>query len=382
MITIIRHAEAEGNCYRRVHGQYDSLLTPNGEAQLETLRGRFHDTVFDAVYASDLYRARRTASALRAAGGQPVRTLPALREIHLGDWEDMPWGELAVCDPENLSVFRHDPGRFASRGASGESMRDVQARMFDAVRDLARTHAGRHIAVVSHGQAIQTLMAALMALPMDRLSEITHTDNTAVSRIEWDGHSAPTILFHGDNAHVGDLSTLGRQHWWRKDNRLTDTNLWFQPAILPRDLPQIHAFQRDAWLTVYGSLDDFHNDTSNAHIERMAANHPKAVVFAMAERTPVGLLQLDTELVTPDDTGHISLLSLAPEARGRALGVQLIGHAVSIYRAMGRKALHLRVAEGNTAGRRLYEKAGFRETGREEGLQGDLIVMKMGIEVS
>ena len=27
-VYIIRHAEAEGNVYRRCHGQYDSLLTP------------------------------------------------------------------------------------------------------------------------------------------------------------------------------------------------------------------------------------------------------------------------------------------------------------------------------------------------------------------
>ena len=27
-VYIIRHAEAEGNVYRRCHGQYDGLLTP------------------------------------------------------------------------------------------------------------------------------------------------------------------------------------------------------------------------------------------------------------------------------------------------------------------------------------------------------------------
>ena len=29
-IYLIRHAEAEGNLYRRAHGQYDSNITPLG----------------------------------------------------------------------------------------------------------------------------------------------------------------------------------------------------------------------------------------------------------------------------------------------------------------------------------------------------------------
>ena len=40
-IFIIRHAEAEGNLYRRLHGQYDSLLTENGLKQVAALRKRF-----------------------------------------------------------------------------------------------------------------------------------------------------------------------------------------------------------------------------------------------------------------------------------------------------------------------------------------------------
>ena len=29
-IYLIRHAEAEGNLYRRIHGWYDALITENG----------------------------------------------------------------------------------------------------------------------------------------------------------------------------------------------------------------------------------------------------------------------------------------------------------------------------------------------------------------
>lgn len=38
-IYLVRHGEAEGNAFRRIHGQYDSLLTPTGFRQVEALAG-------------------------------------------------------------------------------------------------------------------------------------------------------------------------------------------------------------------------------------------------------------------------------------------------------------------------------------------------------
>ena len=36
-IYLIRHAEAEGNIFRRLHGQYNSNVTPNGMRQIAAL---------------------------------------------------------------------------------------------------------------------------------------------------------------------------------------------------------------------------------------------------------------------------------------------------------------------------------------------------------
>lgn len=42
-VYIIRHAEAEGNVYRRCHGQYNALLTTRAYKQLPYLAKRFED---------------------------------------------------------------------------------------------------------------------------------------------------------------------------------------------------------------------------------------------------------------------------------------------------------------------------------------------------
>ena len=63
-IYLIRHAEAEGNRYRRAHGWYNSTITDRGYHQIAALAKRFADTKFDAVYSSDRFRTMITALAI------------------------------------------------------------------------------------------------------------------------------------------------------------------------------------------------------------------------------------------------------------------------------------------------------------------------------
>ena len=85
LIYMVRHAEAEGNLYRRAHGQYDSSLTPKGLRQLDALAERFRDTAVDALYSSDLRRTMATAAAVaRYHPGLELQPDPRLREVDLG----------------------------------------------------------------------------------------------------------------------------------------------------------------------------------------------------------------------------------------------------------------------------------------------------------
>ena len=83
-IYLIRHAEAEGNLYRRIHGWYDALVTENGLRQISALRRRFQDIPVDAVYSSDLLRTMTTARALYEPRGLELHTDPDLRELNFG----------------------------------------------------------------------------------------------------------------------------------------------------------------------------------------------------------------------------------------------------------------------------------------------------------
>ena len=134
-IYLIRHAEAEGNLYRRVHGWYDSLITENGYRQIAALEARFRDIRIDAVYSSDLFRTSATARAVYAPKGLELRTDPGLRELKLGDWEDLPFGLVRRQFPRQMELFnRTDP---AWQVENGETFSQLGERVYGAVRRLA-----------------------------------------------------------------------------------------------------------------------------------------------------------------------------------------------------------------------------------------------------
>ena len=147
-IYIIRHAEAEGNLYRRIHGQYDSLVTPLGYRQIQALEKRFQDIHLDAVYSSDLFRTQTTAKALYLPKGLPLQLEPGLREISMGDWEDDTWGGAARKYPEQMAYFSGGNTHYTSMG--GESFQELRERVVATYYRLAAANDGKTIACVSH----------------------------------------------------------------------------------------------------------------------------------------------------------------------------------------------------------------------------------------
>ena len=374
-IYLVRHAEAEGNLYRRVHGWYDSLITENGYRQIAALRGRFADIHIDAVYSSDLFRTMTTAKAVYLSHGLELHTDPGLREISLGAWEDKPWGELERCDAMNLIRFNHSSPDFRVEG--GETFAQVQARLKGAVLRLAAAHPGQTIALFSHGTAIRCLQAALRGLGPGEMDGLGHSDNTAVSCLKWDG-AAFQLAFEGDNSHLDPaISTLARQSWWRRDGkRAEDVNLWFRPLDLERESQTYYEARREAWITVHGEDTPFDGESFLQDARLHCGRTPWGVTCAMAGDRMAGLIQLDPERYAKDGAGYIPFCYIVPQLRAQGLGVQLIGQAVSFYRPLGRQYLRLRCASYNTPAQHFYQRYGFYKIGEEQGSRVPLDILE------
>ncbi|MGN1031017.1 MAG: histidine phosphatase family protein, partial [Butyricicoccaceae bacterium] len=210
-VYLIRHAEAEGNVYRRCHGQYNSLLTPRGLKQAQCLAERMRDVHLDAVYSSDLERARRTAQAVADTHGLPVQTRPGMREIDMGKWEDIPWAGFAKFDKAAYDVWCDTP--WLSHLEGGETIMQAGHRAYDELKRIAAENDGKTVAVVGHGTAIRGILTLANGLPDEKMMEVGWGDNTCIAKLIFDG-DAVTVEYQNDNSHVPqELSTFASLKW-------------------------------------------------------------------------------------------------------------------------------------------------------------------------
>ena len=155
-IVFIRHAETE--MAGRYCGHSDPELNAQGRAQLTKLTHLLSHDAIDAVYSSDLRRARSTAQSIAAARHITVVLRRPLREIHFGDWEGMSWEQIEQLDPdfaqEWMAAYPHLPA------PSGESFQAFEARVMEEVHHLLDRSPGP-IAVVTHAGVLRVVLRHL-----------------------------------------------------------------------------------------------------------------------------------------------------------------------------------------------------------------------------
>ena len=362
-IYLIRHAEAEGNLYRRVHGWYDSLITENGCRQIAALEERFRDVPIDAVWSSDLFRTRTTARAVYRSKNLPLHTCAGLRELKLGAWEDRTFGAVRRSDPRQMELFNRTDPAWEVEGA--ETFFQLGDRIYETVRRLARRYPDQTVAMFSHGMAIRQFLGKVKDIPPEEWHAMPHGDNTAVTCLTFDGERF-TIQYEMDNSHLPeDISTLARQSWWRKDKKTAaDVNLWADIPVKTwsQDQELYLKLRREACPGVEDAL-------LLTEAEELWNRWPCGMwninIFHAGER-PIGVILYDDRCNTKR-TGYIKFLSLLPEDRGRGLGIQLIGAAVSMHRNSGRDRLRLHCPPDNERARRFFERYGFKLIRREKG---------------
>lgn len=379
-IYLIRHAEAEGNYFRRIQGHYDGGVTPRGRLQIEALAERFRDVKIDALYSSDLKRTMATAGAIEKYHDLHITAEPRLREICLGVWEDLPWGNVAYDQPEQLVYFSSEPMKWNIPG--GEDFIHLQNRVYDVLMELAERHDGQTIAVVTHGMAIRSTICRIKGIDLENISQVAHGDNTCVARLKVDGGRAELEYFN-DNSHLleNDLSTFARQDWWKRGDALDTTNLRIMPLDISADGQLYKDCYADAWKGAHGNLKGFDADIYYKTAKRVSSKEPRALmkVFINGDSF-AGIVELDPNRGAEISSGWISFCYLIPELRHRGYGQQLIGHAVSFFREKGRKTIRLHVAVTNTDAIRFYERNDFYVVAREAGVGSDLLLMETVIK--
>lgn len=210
---VVRHGETEWNVATRIQGQTDSDLTANGLAQAEAIGARLARERFDAIVASDLGRALRTAERIAFHCGLPVETDPRLRERSFGQGEGMTYAEVEGRWPGVFSRAANTDPDVSIPG--GETRRAFHERIRAAFEALAHAHAGSRVAVVTHGGVLAVLYRVVHGIPL------AHAHKVAISNASY-------------NAVVYDHAAAAEAGSWRLE-------AWDETDHLPEATPFVES---------------------------------------------------------------------------------------------------------------------------------------------
>ena len=165
-ICFVRHGETDWNIEQRMQGHRDLALNATGLAQAAAAGRYFVGRQADAIYSSDLLRARQTAQPIAQALNLPLTLHEALRERHFGRCEGLTLAEVASRFADDMrAIENRDPDYCAPQG--GESRRQHAARVLGCVARLLADHRGQTIVVVTHGGVLDVIYRRAQGLPAD-----------------------------------------------------------------------------------------------------------------------------------------------------------------------------------------------------------------------
>ncbi|WP_167154564.1 histidine phosphatase family protein [Streptomyces sp. MBT27] len=205
-LILVRHGRSTANTAGVLAGWTPGVaLDERGNAQAAALPARLAGVPLAAVVTSPLQRCRETVQPLLdARPGLPLHPEDLIGECHYGDWSGRKLAELST-EPL-MEVVQQHPSNAAFPG--GESMRAMQARAVEAVRDWNERIETEHgpdavYAMCSHGDIIKSVVADALGMHLDLFQRIS-VEPCSLTVIRYT-RLRPYLVRLGD---TGDLASL------------------------------------------------------------------------------------------------------------------------------------------------------------------------------
>jgi broad specificity phosphatase PhoE len=190
---IARHGETGNNRAKRLSGWIDTPLIDTGLEPTKKVINRLSNVHIDEMYSSDVGRAFITAYVV-ARGldfTKEIKRLAGLREVSYGDAANMYSAEAYKLYPRLDRDTHYTP-------PNGESLDQMQKRVFHTVDDLNKAHTGKSILLVCHSGVMAALKASHIgqdfgehniseAYPHDYVGVFTFANGTVTSFKEYLG---------------------------------------------------------------------------------------------------------------------------------------------------------------------------------------------------
>lgn len=199
-IYLVRHGESEANALAEKNEEentailFDDIdgapLTEKGKQQAKELAEQLKHIHFDAIFSSNLIRAKDTAGTVAIERKLAVQTSDLIRERELSRYinklknktktqvkQEMQ-KELELLDEQAKMIYKHSPVM--------ESVEEAATRLITYLREIAVAYSGKTVLVVNHGNLIRNMLIKLGWAKFDELPDGA-VNNTGYVVLESDG---------------------------------------------------------------------------------------------------------------------------------------------------------------------------------------------------
>ncbi|HEY3809686.1 MAG TPA: histidine phosphatase family protein [Steroidobacteraceae bacterium] len=171
---LVRHGHVPGIQPERFRGGAHLELTEQGlrEARLtaERIARQWQPVI---VYTSPRTRCIETGRCIAERCGIPDRVLEDIYDLDYGEWTDHTHEDMRAAHPAEYQRWRTAPQLVRFPG--GNCLQEVATRVADAIRFVAKTHAGGTVVLVGHDSGNRTLMLQALGLPLSSYWNLRQT---------------------------------------------------------------------------------------------------------------------------------------------------------------------------------------------------------------
>jgi probable phosphoglycerate mutase len=188
-IYIVRHGETEWNVTDRIQGQFDSSLTKKGIEQAKQIGNKLRHISFDAIFSSDLLRAKRTAEIIKLDRQLEIITRESLRERSFGRFHGKSSKEYKEETKELLDEYQKLSEREQWKfkfDSNYESDEELASRFITLLQEVAAAYPNKTVLIVTHGGPIRTFLAHCGFAKMSEL-QAGSFKNAGYLKIQSDG---------------------------------------------------------------------------------------------------------------------------------------------------------------------------------------------------
>ncbi len=199
-VLLVRHGDTQASQADRFTGAMDIPLSKEGRIHASELAVRLARFPLDAVYASNMQRARETAGYTARVHGLQVTPVPEFREVDHGMWDGKNRAEaLQLSGQAALVEFDRDPYHFRPQG--GESAEEVLQRAAPALSGLVKKHDGQTILVVAHETTNRLMICKFVGLDPAQYRQKLAQRPACLNLLQFQNENEAQLMLLNDIGH-------------------------------------------------------------------------------------------------------------------------------------------------------------------------------------